>query len=188
MSNIVVKRFHHYNLWVFSKLNMEHLTALRGENKDENLEKLARFLIDIVYGRKVPHRLFNEEVSKRVSSLTVPELPTISKQNSSFKWYVIEGLKRKETSRHYSVLSCILEKDPNSIASEVPVWQINPNIVGHIDLITFDKGIKIWDYKPDGEGLSQVLWYRRLLGDLLRVDENEIRIGWFNQEYEYLVK
>lgn len=49
----------------------------------------------------------------------------------------------------HAILSDFLLTDPNSIAIEIPVWSIQYNLSGHVDLIRIIDGvIHVCDYKP----------------------------------------
>jgi hypothetical protein len=181
---------------VFSKVNISKLEQLWKEhNNDFALFKLREFLLNM----KVP-QIFEEKKSFRVTAiipksmnLTVEELPC------KFGTQVSEGLKMYENgkaNRHYCVLSEILEEPSNNVvATEVPIWKFRIGakpVCGHIDMLEYEKPcVYIWDYKPDAlqeDARAQVYFYKRIFCDLLGLNYDLVKCGWFDAERMFVVK
>ena len=100
------------------------------------------------------------------------------------------------------VYGLILENDYHSLAIEVPLWVERLNfkgkwltVTGHIDLLQYDENEKviwIWDYKPEPEKEpkvgDQVMLYKYMLTLMTDVKYEKIRVGWFNEKVEYVIK
>ena len=193
---IKVRRFFHYDLWVFSKVNLTKLENLwKMHNNDFALFKLREFLLNM----KVP-QIFDDSRSFRVTGI-IPKTMKLAAEEFPCKFgaQVLEGLKLYENgkaNRHYCVLSEILEESSNNvIATEVPIWKFRNGtkpVCGHIDAIEYcNPHIYVWDFKPDAlqeDARAQVYFYKRILCDLLGLNHDLVRCGWFDVERMFVVK
>lgn len=115
-----------------------------------------------------------------------------------------EALKdRKLKSAHEDVEKYLLERDPKSIAGEVPVWLEPPEtkkilnylfdgtLTGHIDLLRNEENgiIGIWDYKPHAKyerrAHIQVYLYSLMLSQRTGIPLDNFLCGYFDSEDAY---
>jgi len=162
-------------------------------NGNHILERTCRFFDEIVFAKKVPHRLFQNGVSERITQIMDKNKEMfVIEQPSRFREYVLEALSEQKHSKHYDVLSFILEYYDNAISIEVPVWSERDKKVGHLDLLTYEHPfLFIWDYKPNASetnACSQLSWYRKLWCELLKIDVRHVKIGWFDEQKEFIVE
>jgi hypothetical protein len=163
-------------------------------HNNQILEKTRIFFDETVFGRKVPHRLFQDGVSQRVTQVMDKNKEMfIVERVSRFQDYVLEALdETKKGSRHYKVLSFILEYYDYAIAIEIPVWRESDKKVGHIDLMCYEHPfLYLWDYKPNASKVNacgQLVWYRELWCEMLKINFRRIKIGWFDEQKEYIVE
>ena len=114
--------------------------------------------------------------------------------------YAGESLSVKEyKSTHEKVQTYLLEKDPATIATEIPVWatadelesiaNILPTsqctLTGHIDVIRFTDGmVEIWDFKPaafqEKHAASQVFLYALMISKRTGIPLSKIKCGYFD--------
>lgn len=98
----------------------------------------------------------------------------------------------KGLTPHTKVQKHLLEMDPHSTASEIPVMSSRLQLSGFIDLIRVKNNqIEILDYKPPGSETHvdmQLRRYQHLLADCLNIDPKDILIGYFNDEGYYVEK
>lgn len=169
------------------------------EHNTPELELFRQFEDNIVFGRKVPHNIFNEEKSNRVTQLTkLVELDMDRKLkvvDSKFRNLILKAQEKQNVQNHYRVLSHLLEHCETALAIEVPVWKFNSNhkhTVGHIDLIMYEHPFfHILDYKPkafDTDAYNQVMSYRTLFASLSRIDFTRFRLSWFDETYEVKIE
>lgn len=202
---ILTKTFHHYDLWVRYQWNKANTINMLNKFNSLPLLRTATLLEQIHSSNVVPSHLFKEGV-KRASGLKVKEfednLISVKQPTNRFKKVVDEGLQIHENTnktRHYSVLSLILERDVNSLAVEVPLWcMFYPDgpywttVVGHIDLLQFfDDKIWIWDFKPDDDPHVRVqlaVYKEMLLRLILDLRPEDIELGWFDKTDEFKVQ
>lgn len=197
MPKIITKSFFHRGLWYRYKYNRTNMENILKEYNSFLLENLTTFLDEVVFNW-APDELFNSEDSLRVTGIMTEEEYPTKVNPSRFKKWVNMGLMKEGGTRHNNVLTTILEHDPNSLATEVPVWcRCFPyrnkwlNVAGHIDLLQFNDGeIYIWDYKPDRSKTvgDQVSLYKQLLVRLIMgLDEKIVKCGWFDEFSEHII-
>jgi len=165
----------------------------------EDFKRLGTYLKRIYQG-SIPNNLFNTKDITRVSQFKVKGLKNgflrsfsknliregkIQKLDSNSKlpkfaqkvYEIYHYNQINKNPGHDTILKNILIKDEDSIAIEVPIWNMNKKkfITGHIDLIQIeDNFIKIIDYKPEGNflfSLPQVATYGLLIKELIHVEE-----------------
>ena len=214
--DVVFRSFPHNNLWTFYRFNRTNFINLISKNNLPYLISLGNFL-ENVWSQKgfVPHYLFNKDKSIRVTSFSEKKKDVFDEEMlsqsivnvSRFKSFTDEGMRLYESgkehgkrlSRHNCSLVPILETDKNSLSIETPLWLYKylvgkdwVPVTGHIDLVQFIDG-KIWifDYKPDDSPLvwEQISNYRKILMSMLpNIKLSDIRVGWFDNFNEYVVK
>jgi hypothetical protein len=179
----------------------------------EDFKRLGTYLKRIYQG-SIPNNLFNTKEVTRVSQFKVKGIKNgflrsfskkliregkIQKLDSTYKlpefaqkvYEIYHHNQINKSPGHDTILKNILIKDKDSIAIEVPIWNMNKKkfITGHIDLIQIeDNIIKIIDYKPEGNflfSLPQVAAYGLLVKELIHVEE--LRCISFNKNaaWEY---
>lgn len=174
---------------------------------DPSLHDFARPLWDFlerVYKDDIPHHFFSRVDFGRASAM---RLPNMSKGNGANLTYKLanEGLINLESSSellklvkkvtasstsHGSVLSFLLNFDPQSVASEVPVYSEELKLTGHIDLLRLrsDATVEVLDFKPGLRDVSlllavpQVAAYGVLLGTLIPSMREHIECTLFNSQ------
>lgn len=106
---------------------------------------------------------------------------------------------RKYKSAHENVQMFLIDKDPETIAAEIPVWvdydelgdfahYVQPaqcSLTGHIDLIRVHKGtVEIWDYKPgafdEKFAATQVFFYALMLSKRTGIPLSKMKCGYFD--------
>ena len=200
--DLVQRPMPHWGLWVWFRYNRAHAVYLLTKVKDVNLFKLIKFL-ELISTRKgvIPHKLFNEGKSIRVTKLATERKYEVEVNESRFR-EIITNYRKDGLTGHNSALIPILENDYHSLAIEVPLWVEKLNfkgkwltVTGHIDLLQYDENEKviwIWDYKPEPEKEpkvgDQVLLYKYMLTLMTDVEYEKIRVGWFNEKVEYIIK
>jgi hypothetical protein len=123
---------------------------------------------------------------KLVERLTVERADIPPLVQDVFKNYKTEAVDK--IPDHGPVLKSILIRHPDSVAIELPVWHVAPEITncltGHVDLVQIARRdvegegkveIKILDYKPEGENrfifcIPQIALYARMLWAKLEPD------------------
>jgi len=199
VSEILIRRFHHWNQWFWTKIHLGKLDQFLSQYpKSATLLRLNDFIRRTVMRKRVPDEIFINTLSERASNIEVEGHHAIDTNNCRFTKSIELGLARQQQTkkqRHYCVLEEILKGDPYTLAIEIPIWRIrkdaSKNIAGHIDLIQYiHPFLYIWDYKPDSAKnvLGQLHTYKDLLCDLIVVDSRMVKIGWFNQEKEFLIR
>ena len=189
-SPIFKKNFYHQGIkYPFMWARYNHQIYKKNENKCS--EALWKYLHNISIGN-YDIKLFNNRSIKRISQFRLNYLrrgmvPKIGKK------LINEGVIQEKTKEdktvhitkqinehieknipemkvgHNEILSVILKKDKESIATEIPIWsRITPEpITGHIDLVRIHNNeIHVSDFKPEGNfmrSLPQVAYYGLLL-------------------------
>jgi hypothetical protein len=174
---------------------------------DPSLHDFAGLLWDFlerVYRDDIPHDLFSRTDFGRASSMKLPNIPKSSETNLAYQ-LAKEGLVNLESSNellklvkkvtrsstsHGSVLSFLLNFDPNSIATEIPVYSEELRLTGHIDLLRLKSGatVEVLDFKPGLRDASlliaapQVAAYAMLLGRLIPSMREHIECTLFNSQ------
>jgi hypothetical protein len=187
------------------------------DSNREEFKRLGTYLKNIYQG-SIPNNIFNTKTITRVSQFKVRGLKNgflrsfskklikdgrIQKFDSNSKlpkfakkvYEIYHQNQINRTPGHETILKNILIKDNDSIAIEVPIWNVNKNnkhITGHIDLIQIENNtIKIIDYKPEGNflfSLPQVATYGLLIKKIIHVDKincisfNKISAWEYNPE------
>ena len=131
-------------------------------------------------------------------SVGVTELPLLVCSSERRDDPICEIARRANASgngnRQHDILQkYFLENDEFTIAAECPVWDLEKNILGHIDLIRLvgDK-VELWDYKPNAhrekKAASQILRYRNLLAKNTSIPIANIQAGYFDEKDAYFLK
>jgi len=189
-SEIFKKTFYHQGIkYPFRWAYIKHQIDKKKENKCS--EALWKYLHDISIG-DYDIKLFNNRSIKRISQFRLNYLkrgmvPKIGEK--LINEGVIQEKKKGDKTvfitkqiyenfeknipdgkvGHNEVLSVILKKDKESIATEIPIWsRVTPEpITGHIDLVKIHNNeISVSDFKPEGNfmrSLPQVAYYGLLL-------------------------
>lgn len=174
---------------------------------DPSLHDFAGSLWDFlerVYTDDIPHHFFSRSDFGRASTMRLPNISKTDGANLAYR-LAKEGLVNLESSSellklvrkvtgsstsHGSVLSFLLNFDPNSIASEIPVYSEELKLTGHIDLLRLrsDATIQVLDFKPGLRDVSmllaipQVAAYGILLGRLIPSVREHIECSLFNTQ------
>jgi hypothetical protein len=196
-TGIIKRPMPHWDLWIWYRFNVDNSIRLLDEYNNQNLVKLIHYLQQIAFQKgMIPHRLFRKGNSVRVSSLCKNRSYEVEVGESRFINYTTTP--KGKLSNHNKVLIPILEKEGNSLAIETPLWCIKLwfegkwiTVTGHVDLIQYiHPYIYIWDYKPDKAKTvgDQVMMYKYMLTQLVGVDYEKIKVGWFDNSMEYIVK
>ena len=189
-STIIEKIFYHQGIkYPFRWACYNHPINKNKENKCS--KALWMYLHNISIGN-YDIKLFNNRSIKRISQFRLNYLkrgmvPKIGKK--LINEGVIQEKKREDKTvyitkqiyenfeknipemkvGHNEILSVILKKDKESIATEIPIWsRMTPEpITGHIDLLRIhDNKIHVSDFKPEGNfmrSIPQVAYYGLLL-------------------------
>ena len=109
-----------------------------------------------------------------------------------------EDFSQNGTIKHEPLLDHMIKNNENAIAKEVFIWKPLRNqkksyfLTGHIDLLLTDNNmLYISDYKPEDNNfmrsIPQVASYGLILGEMLDIDEKNIRCISFNKNevWEY---
>ena len=101
----------------------------------------------------------------------------------------------KGKTPHTRVQKYLLEHDPHTYASELPVFSAKLKMSGFIDLIRVldfpNEIVEIVDFKPGGSerGVEvQLQRYRYLLAERLQVEPEKLKIAWLSEEGYYKEK
>ncbi len=109
----------------------------------------------------------------------------------------------KFRSGHENVEKYLLETDPETIASEVPVWYKQPQssrldidgvLTGHIDILRYEKNgmIGIWDYKPrakyEKKAYMQVYLYALMMSQRTGIPLGNFLCGYFDSTDAYFFR
>ncbi len=107
-------------------------------------------------------------------------------------------------TNHSKVQVFMLERDPKTVAMEVPIWfteeEMEPYrnvfpeegvLSGHIDLLRMENGkIWIWDYKPNAYkekyATTQVLFYALMLSKITSLPLENFMCGYFDHNNTYI--
>lgn len=133
---------------------------------NRSIKRISQFRLNYLKRGMVPKigkKLINEGViqEKKKGNKTV----SITKQ-------IYENFEKNIPEMkvgHNEILSVILKKDKESIATEIPIWsRVTPEpITGHIDLVRIHNNkICVSDFKPEGNfmrSIPQVAYYGLLL-------------------------
>ena len=147
-----------------------------------------------------PNHFFND--LPRISGVKWPFTPSCSiREDHEMSRFAKEALRNpRYNSPHDSVEIYLLEKDPCTIACEIPVWlepgelkqyaplfsSIKP-LTGHIDILRVENGrIWVWDYKSNTlmsrHGGSQVFLYAVALSIRTGIPLGSFNCGYFDRE------
>jgi hypothetical protein len=174
---------------------------------DPSLHGFAGSLWDFlerVYRDDIPHQFFSRSDFGRASTMRLRSMAKNSETNLAYQ-LAKEGLINLESSSgllklvkkvtrsstsHGSVLSYLLNFDPNSVASEVPVYSEELKLTGHIDLLRLrpSSTVEVLDFKPGLRDASlllavpQVAAYGILLGRLIPSIRKNIECTLFNSQ------
>jgi hypothetical protein len=202
--DILRKRITHKRItYLFQWNRTNHRLFVSDPTFHDLAESLWNFL-DRVYRDDIPHDFFSRTDFGRASTMKLPNIPKSSETNLAYQ-LAKEGLVNLESSSellklvkkvtrsstsHGSVLSFLLNFDPHSIASEVPVYSEELKLTGHIDLLRLKPGasVQVLDFKPGLRDASlltaapQVAAYALLLGKLIPSVREHIECTLFNSQ------
>jgi hypothetical protein len=131
-----------------------------------------------------------------------------STQHPLIEFAIGSGKNRKLKSAHEDLEKYLLERDPYTIACEVPIWlernetdQFFPSransggtLTGHIDILRYtpEGVIEIWDYKPGAEGeqnaRAQVYLYALMLSTRTSIALDRFKCGYFDSSIAFFFK
>ncbi|MGQ4833396.1 MAG: hypothetical protein ACP6IS_05860 [Candidatus Asgardarchaeia archaeon] len=145
------RRFVHYNhVFVFRWNSKRHESFI----DFREARALYSFFNEIYLGH-IPNNLFNSKDVDKVSQYvlkarSIEDLSLLEKRllaqgiinivrGHRLLLEVKEALNRFSRASKETILNYLLIKDPEALAMQVPVWSENKKLVGHIDLVLFDK-------------------------------------------------
>ncbi|MFX1604930.1 MAG: hypothetical protein ACFFDD_03415 [Promethearchaeota archaeon] len=163
--NILGRDFQHGKVAYGFQWNTTHHKRLG--YKEGDLASLWAHLNSILSG-KVPANPFIDPFFTRASRLRFSEMSKPEKvgfrkrlvRTGALIYRVDDDLVNKLRNYHrfrndpsycadHSILKEFIQKDPHTIAIEVPVWSERYKLTGHVDLIRYVDGvIHVCDYKP----------------------------------------
>ncbi len=139
---------------------------------------------------KVDLNLSEEEIEITTSGPTDHELIKLAKSSRGFGNY---------KSAHQEIEAYLLENDPKTIATEVPIWLESAEfsnysgmfgstkpLTGHIDVIRLenDGKVGIWDFKPDAyhekRAKYQLFLYGLMFANRTGIPFKTIELGYFD--------
>lgn len=139
---------------------------------------------------RVSHIGYENRISVELAHEQHHPLTKLTRDSESYQEY---------RSRHENVQKFLLENDPCTVASEIPVW-IEPRdladyadalgrerpLTGHIDLLRHEEDGKIgvWDYKPGAPWRSartQVFFYAFILAVRTGIKLGDFVCGYFDE-------
>ncbi|MBU1203842.1 MAG: PD-(D/E)XK nuclease family protein [Nanoarchaeota archaeon] len=134
-------------------------------------------------------------IPAKVFQITGHEISELTRQG-------LEVNHSRFKSAHSKVQSFLLERDPHTIATEVPIWakpeeipseiiNIKDPLTGHIDLLRIEGGnIWVWDYKPNAfkekYSPTQVYFYSLMLSKRTGTSLSHFRCGYFDSNYAFI--
>ncbi len=143
----------------------------------------------------------------RSSALKFPlDLDVKKTRNHEISEFARQGLLEGTKSAHTNVQLHMLNKDPRTIAVEVPLWMdegenehhgkvfnsIDP-LSGHIDVLRMeDDKIWVWDFKPNAHlekfAMTQTFFYSMMLSRRTGIPLDDFRCGYFDEEHAFMFK
>ena len=199
---ILRKNIIHRKITYLFQWNQSNHKALAAHPSLHDSAKSLWSFLERVYNDEIPHKFFWSSEFKRASTM---RLASVSKNDGAGLVYRLaqEGLINMESysdflnlvrkvisssTSHGSVLSFLLNFDPYTVASEIPVYNEEMKMTGHIDLLrmTPEGTIQVLDFKPGLRDVDlliatpQVATYGILLAKLVPVMKNHIECTLFN--------
>jgi hypothetical protein len=195
------KIIHRRITYLFQWNQSNHKVLSAHPSLHDSARSLWNFL-ERVYNDEIPHQFFWSNEFKRASTMRLASVPKSEGVGLVYK-LAQEGLVNMESyssllnlvrkvmsssTSHGSVLSFLLNFDPYAVASEIPVYNEELRITGHIDLLrmTPEGIIQVLDFKPSLRDVDliiatpQVATYGILLAKLVPVMKNHIECTLFN--------
>ena len=174
------------------------------KNVPENLSSYLGILFT-----DCPNHLFqksNFRSSARKSDECKFEVEVIHSQSHDLIGLAVESLSFTEyKSRHENLQKFLLLNDPQTIASEVPLWlepqeiedyseifHTNDALTGHVDILRCEKDgrVGVWDYKPEAlneeNAKIQVFLYALMLSIRTGICLKDIICGYFDEKDAFL--
>jgi len=202
--DILRKRITHKRITYLFQWNRTNHRLFVSDSAPHDFARPLWDFLERVYRDDIPHDLFSRNDFGRASSMRLPSIPKsretdlayqlakeglVSLESSSELLKLVKKVTRSSTS-HGSVLSFLLNFDPNSIASEVPVYSEELKLTGHIDLLRLRSGgtVEVLDFKPGLRDVSlllavpQVAAYGVLLQRIIPSISGHIQCTLFNSQ------
>jgi hypothetical protein len=199
---ILRKKIVHKKITYLFQWNQSNHKALAVNPPLQDSAKSLWSFLERVYNDEIPHQFFWSNEFKRASTMRLVSIPKNDGVGIVYKLSQ-EGLVNMESysdllnlvrkvvsssTSHGSVLSFLLNYDPYAVASEVPVYNEEMRMTGHIDLLRMTPGgvIQVLDFKPGLKDTDliiatpQVATYGILLAKLVPVVKNHIECTLFN--------
>ena len=206
---IFSKKLQHKQIYEF-KLHKAKLMLQEKELQDRKFQLLKSYL-EIIPTADFPHHIFtipDEDLEKRASQLkaSLQKITKLEKQNLANKLAEL-GLMLAKTNRerHLCVQNFMLINDSCTVATEVPVYLTNDDIIyfrskgfsfdfenyrtpitGHIDILKIRNGIiHILDYKPNTErvnAVNQLTIYALALASRTKLAVKDFKCAWFDDK------
>lgn len=155
--------------------------------KNSIFGKLCAYLADI----------FDNGIPKIEECKSVSELPQLICSAEQRDNQIVELAKKANArgngkSQHDIIQNYFLVNDEFAIATEIPVWDQDKNVLGHIDLLRVVGDIvELWDYKPNAhlekKAASQILRYRNMLAKCANIPLSNIQAGYFDEKNAYFL-
>ena len=184
--------FYHYRV---------HFPKLRGLSGFDGLKKHLEMMFV-----NCPNEYFNSGPRSSKLKFSLPfEVKRIS--GHEVCGLACEGLRlnnERFKSAHSKVQVFMLERDNKTVAVEVPLWMEKNELdgykkmfeseyplTGHVDILRIEDGkLWVWDYKPDAFNerfaSTQVYFYALMLSRRTGIPLNEIKCGYFDDEYAFV--
>lgn len=117
----------------------------------------------------------------------------VEKRDSDLCGFAMDAdFKRQEKFQHRLVELEFMRNDPNTIATEIPVY--NDEWSGHIDLLRVIDGgkrLQLPDFKPNAhketKAASQVYRYKKVLCEVLKISEDLVDACYFDENNSYFL-
>ena len=166
------RRFVHYNhVFIFKWDSKKHESYI----DFKEARALYSFFNEIYLGH-IPNTLFNSVTVSKVSqyilkSRSTMELSLLEKKllaqglidvirGHRILLEVKEAINRLKRVTKDTLLNYLLVKDPEVLAIQIPVWSESKRLVGHIDLILFDKNagsVIVAEYAKSEKNIKHIL-------------------------------
>ncbi len=164
----------------------------------------ARFLTDLF--DECPNHLFKSgpRISAQRLLCDIPLVEVHDHELSNLALAAAAASRYK--SAHENVEVYLLENDPSTIATEVPLWVEREelsstslsgcplgHLTGHVDVLRcVGDTLEIWDYKPNASlerfAFGQVMLYALVMSIRTGVPLSRIVCGYFDEKVAYAVK
>lgn len=212
-SIIETYEFLHNNLNYKFKIHKAKLELILKNTKFNNNERFSSIkqFLEKITTKDFPHHIFKSEYHienhNRASQISFNhlEIEQISKKNKANKLAELAlNLTKTNKERHEKIQEFMLINDSTTIATEIPVYltnddliyfiskgfSINPEeyktpITGHIDILQIRNNlIHILDYKPQAdkiEPIQQLTIYALALASRTKLDLKSFKCAWFDE-------